>query len=46
MNKFVKIGLLLAVILIIAGTVVLGVMDIPAPTGTVETELDDSRFPR
>lgn len=46
MNKYVKIGIAAAFFLLIAGIVILGTMDIPAPTGTAETELDDSRFPR
>jgi hypothetical protein len=46
MNKYAMIGIIAAVVLILAGIVVLGTMDVPAPSGTVETELDDSRFPR
>jgi len=46
MNKFVATGVIAAVVLILAGILVLGTMDLPAPTGTVETELDASRFPR
>ena len=46
MNKYVATGVIAAVILVLAGILVLGTMDLPAPTGTVETELDDSRFPR
>jgi hypothetical protein len=46
MNKYVMIGIIAAVVLVLAGIVVLGTMDLPGPTGSVETELDDSRFPR
>ena len=46
MNKYVATGVIAAVILVLAGILVLGTMDLPAPSGTVETQLDDSRFPR
>ncbi len=46
MNKYVLTGIIAASVLILAAIIVLGTMDLPAPTGTVETELDDSRFPR
>lgn len=46
MNNFAKIGIFAAVVLVVAAIVVLGTRDVPAPTGTAETELDDSRFPR
>ena len=46
MNKYSHIGIILFVILLIGGFVALGFWDVPAPSETVETELDDSRFPR
>ena len=46
MNRYAQIGILLIVILFVGGFVALGFWDAPAPTGMVETELDDSRFPR
>ena len=46
MNKYAMIGIIAAVVLLLAGVVALGTMELPAPSGTVETKLDDSRFPR
>lgn len=46
MNKYVQIGILLLLLLVVGGFVALGFWNVPAPEGTVETELDDSRFPR
>ncbi len=46
MNKYVQIGIALFALLLIGGLVALGVWDVPAPPNMVETELDDSRFPR
>lgn len=46
MNKVLLIGLGLAGLLLIGGIVALGTWDVPPPTNTVETPIDDSRFPR
>jgi len=46
MNKYAQIGIALFVLLLIGGFLVLGFWDVPAPSDIVETELDDSRFPR
>lgn len=46
MNRYAKIAIIAAVTVFIGGIVVLGIWDAPAPDGVVETELDDSRFPR
>jgi len=46
MNKYAQIGIALFALLLIGGFLVLGFWDVPAPSDTVETELDDSRFPR
>jgi hypothetical protein len=46
MNRYLQIGILLFVLLIVGGIVALGLWDAPPPDGMVETELDDSRFPR
>jgi hypothetical protein len=46
MNKYVQIGILLFALLLVGGFIALGFWDVPAPTNTVETELDESRFPR
>lgn len=46
MNNHVMIGTLLFAFLLIGGVLALGFWDVPAPSNTVETELDDSRFPR
>jgi hypothetical protein len=46
MNRYAQIGILLFALLLIGGFFALGFWDVPAPSNTVETELDDSRFPR
>ena len=46
MNKYAQIFVLLFALSIIGGFVALGFWDVPAPQDTVETELDESRFPR
>jgi len=46
MNKYSQIGILLLALSLIGGFFALGFWDVPAPQNTVETELDDSRFPR
>lgn len=46
MNSYVMIGVALLALLLIGGFAALGLWNAPAPTDTVETELDDSRFPR
>ncbi len=46
MNKYAQIGVLVLILLLVGGFVALGLWDMPAPQGMVETELDDSRFPR
>ncbi|MDH5411278.1 MAG: hypothetical protein OEY16_07820 [Alphaproteobacteria bacterium] len=46
MNKHLQIGILIFALLIVGGFVVLGFWDAPAPSNMVETEIDDSRFPR
>lgn len=46
MNKVVLIGVGLAGLLLIGAIIALGTWDVPPPTGTVETRIDDSRFPR
>lgn len=46
MNKYAQIGIILLTLVILGGFVALGFWDVPPPSNTVETELDDSRFPR
>jgi hypothetical protein len=46
MNKYAQIGIVLFALLLIGGFLAIGFWDVPAPPDTVETELDDSRFPR
>ena len=46
MNNYALIGILLFVLFLVGGIFVLGFWDVPAPSNMVETELDDSRFPR
>lgn len=46
MNKYAQIGILVLILLFVGGFVALGLWNAPAPQGKVETELDDSRFPR
>ena len=46
MNRYVPIAILLVALLLIGVVFALGFWDVPAPSNTVETELDDSRFPR
>ena len=46
MNSYAQIGIFIFVLLLIGGFVALGFWDVPAPSNMVETELDDSRFPR
>ncbi len=46
MNKYMLIGLAALLIILVGGFLGLALWDIPAPSDTVEVELDDSRFPR
>lgn len=46
MNSYAQVGILIFALLLIGGIFALGFWDVPAPSNTVETELDDSRFPR
>lgn len=46
MNKYAKIAIIAAAAVFAVGFIALGVWDAPAPDGTVETKLDDARFPR
>lgn len=46
MKNYAQIGIILVLLILIGGFVALGFWNVPAPSDTVETELDDSRFPR
>lgn len=46
MKKFVLILIGVLVVLTVGGVVLLGTMDIPAPTHTNEIVLPNDRFPR
>jgi hypothetical protein len=46
MNKYAQIAFILFALIVLGGVLALGFWDVPAPSDTVETQLDDSRFPR
>ncbi len=46
MNKYALLGIAAFLIIVVGGFFGLALWDIPAPSETVEVELDDSRFPR
>ncbi len=46
MNKYALAGIAALLALVVGGFIALALWDIPAPPETVETKLDDSRFPR
>jgi hypothetical protein len=44
MSKYAQISIVIFILILLGGFLALGFWNVPPPTNSVETQLDDSRF--